>query len=208
MARRHKFKDQAAYQKTQIELTAKKVRRGKANLSTSVHILETIIDTHTREVSRPIKQGLCHGVRLGQELDVFETLCPESKWYGTEINPDLCDGSRILNVDFKEVLSDWPGRFDVIYSNSLDHSDDPHATLKAWMSCLNPWGRIYLEWTKYHEKLGPGRNRADCFAAQLKEYIRMVYEIEGRLEGLLKLHDPPERKPKPLERTIIIFKKG
>jgi hypothetical protein len=56
----------------------------------------------------------------------------ENSVIGVEINPigkrrDIWIGS------FDELPKDWEGRFNVIYSNSFDHSQDPYRTAKEWI---------------------------------------------------------------------------
>jgi len=60
-----------------------------------------------------------------------------------EINPraarsDICIGS------FDEMPSSWAHKFSVVFSNSFDHSQDPHQTAEEWRRVTRPGGYLIL----------------------------------------------------------------
>jgi len=204
MAREREFDDYDDYATTQIDTTRRKVSRGIANLSTTPECIEAI-SRSLLNLNPSFNQGLCHGARCGQEVQLFRefTLRP---WIGSDICPDLCDGTNIVCHDFTRVKASWVGQFDVIYSNSLDHAIHPVDTLRIWLQQLRPAGKLCLEWTKWHAvyREHGASTRADCLAADLDEYRQMVRQAGGSVQTELVCRDPAGRKPRPLERTVLI----
>jgi SAM-dependent methyltransferase len=73
---------------------------------------------------------------------------------GVEINPD---GKRqdVLTASFDDLPKEWEGKFQVVYSNSLDHAQDPYRTAKEWFRVLSPGG--YLILGSPGEKIAPSK---------------------------------------------------
>lgn len=90
---------------------------------------------------RGLKTGLCHGARNGYEVEWFR------KRLGTEvIGTDISDtATRFPNMvvqDFHEPRSEWLGKWDFIYTNSLDQAFDPRKALDTWSEQLG--GGVHL----------------------------------------------------------------
>jgi len=47
--------------------------------------------------------------------------------------------------DFNIPKDEWVGKFDIVYSNSFDHSFNPYGTLDVWINQLSPNGILYVE---------------------------------------------------------------
>jgi hypothetical protein len=181
----HKFKTYDDYVEAQKRTTRRKMQRRK-RCYTSDGVVDAIVSYHLSAAGN-VAYGICHGVRYGEELNKFEARFKEGNWLGTEIVPELCDGVRILNYDFAHVKDGWIGHFDFMYTNSFDHSRDPDETVKIWISCLSPNGRLYIEWTPWHGKLGRGLSSADCFAATKDEYME-IFQKAGTVEHVMELN--------------------
>ena len=123
-----------------------------------------------------MKKGICHGVRTGNEVYLCQDVIGGS-WVGTEIVEELCDGDTVIYHDFSIPKDNWLGAFDIVYSNSFDHSRDYYKTIKTWLDQLTNKGRIYVEWTPWHERLGKRGNLADCFAATLEEVLEIFNSV-------------------------------
>lgn len=181
----HKFRSNKAYVRAQRTITLRKFAEENPRMFVLPETVNTIRRCYPSQAG--VFNGLCHGVRNGDELDLFQSaFSRHSLWIGTEIVKELCDDERILNMDFSEVRKGWIGSFDLIYSNSLDHARDPYRTVRAWLSCLAPEGKLYVEWTKWHDKLGRRGNRADCFAATFQEYDDL-FSSAGRVADILSV---------------------
>jgi hypothetical protein len=87
-------------------------------------------------IGKPQEVG-CMGVRDGTELFEFKAYYPKAKIYGTELsrnanNIRLVPGIFIKIQDFNNLPDDWDNKFDLLYSNSIDHSFVPEATIQEW----------------------------------------------------------------------------
>ena len=85
----------------------------------------------------------------GVEVDFF------SKHFGceiigTDISETASQFSHMVQWDFHEENPDWIGKFDFVYTNSLDQAFDPEKALGAWARQLTPTGLIFIEHTKWH----------------------------------------------------------
>ncbi len=197
----YEFKNYDEYIQAQLKITRRKVKvevEGDGILFLSDKSVNAIYDHHKTEV----KNAICHGVRKGRELEMFEGKF-SGKWIGTEIVPEICDGERILHRDFNKIYDEWIGYFDIIYTNSYDHAKDPWKTIKVWLACLSKTGRLYIEWTIWHNKLGNYGNRADCFAASVHEY-REIFEKAGKVEDILIVPDISKKRGFKFNRHIFV----
>ena len=195
----HEFTSHRQYVKAQRKVTLLKIRKPINRVFTSEKVVGAIYD-HCNDGKFFVQHGMCHGVRKGEELDLFEAVFPVAHWIGTEIVKELCDGERVIHADFSEDRDGWISKFDLIYTNSFDHARHPEQTLNTWMSQLTPNGRLFVEWTRWHAKLGKSWNRADCFAATRDEYRRLfdavgdVHEIEIQEKRFVRVVFVVQRK--------------
>ena len=91
------------------------------------------------------KNILCHGTRGGQEQKHFLDAYPGAFVIGTEISSTAKKVPMTEHWDFSKVKEEWNGKFDIVYSNSFDHSITPAETLEVWMNQLNEGGSLILE---------------------------------------------------------------
>ena len=111
--------------------------------------------------------GICHGCRNGQEVDSLN-LENQMDCCGTDLFPR--EYPFIVEWDFRQENPEWVNRFDFVYSNSLDHSDEPEKTLEVWSNQLRGDGVLLLQWSTSHRNV----EGADCFGASLDEYMILV----------------------------------
>lgn len=88
---------------------------------------------------------LCHGTRNAAEQKYFKGVYPQAEVIGSEISHTAKDFPMTVQQDFHEPREEWIGKFDIIYSNSFDHSYDPEKSLSTWRDQLSPNGRMYIE---------------------------------------------------------------
>ena len=74
---------------------------------------------------------LCHGVRNAKELEFFSTRYIVSEIIGTEISHTAKQFQNVVEWDFHEIKDEWKNNFDIVYSNSWDHSYDPNKSLQT-----------------------------------------------------------------------------
>ena len=73
--------------------------------------------------------------------------------------------------DYAEQKDEWVNKFDIVYSNSFDHSFDPQKTIDTWREQLNGNGRIYLEYSE-HDSIP--NHPSDCVDAKLSEVKELI----------------------------------
>lgn len=92
-----------------------------------------------------VKNILCHGTRNGKELEYFSQLYPDINIVGSEISDTATKYANTVQWDFHEQHPDWINKFDIVYSNSFDHSYDPEKCLSTWKEQLSETGMLVIE---------------------------------------------------------------
>jgi SAM-dependent methyltransferase len=173
------FEDYEEYKNAQIRNNKRKLSRTWAVKGEMRYLVPEI-----RKRVPNVKEGLCHGVRNNNETKWFyEFFGGDVEMLGSDISPTVKQFGGV-QWDFHDMNPDWAGRFDFIYSNSLDHSYDPHKALRTWLKCLKPNGVLVVQWSPCGSRDAPLSN-VDCFAARLREYENMAREV-GSLKDVLK----------------------
>lgn len=132
----HQYKDYDEYVESQIEANIRKIR----NIWVEKKTIREIAQRHG-----PAKTILCHGTRNAAEQKYFKDFYPDAEILGTEISPTASNFPMTVQWDFNQVNEEWIGKYDIVYSNAIDHSCDPTKTLTAWKQQLSAVGTLYLE---------------------------------------------------------------
>ena len=134
---------------------------------------------------------LCHGTRNGEEIKLFQKFLPSASVIGTEISDTATQFPNTVQHDFHEQREEWMGQFDIVYSNSWDHSYDPNKSLLAWTNQLNETGVICLDYA-----VGAMENKSrpwDPFEANHDEILEILQKHE--LE-IIEIIDSSKRNSK------------
>ncbi len=141
-------------------------------------------------------KGICHGARNGLEADEFKNDHPRIDAFGTDLFP-FCGKSAkrrgesdVIEWDFSKQKDEWIGKFDFVYSNSLDHARYPDKTLLIWLDQLKEEGVLFVEWSV------SGKvevNKGDCFAARIEEIIKLMNTV-GTIKDLIYSNCPLDKK--------------
>ncbi len=112
---------------------------------------------------------LCHGIRNGSELKGFIRLVEENGKdcdlvLGTDISVTAKSVEYAIQHDFHEPIENSQSKFHIVFSNSLDQSNQPEKAIKMWLSQLDPRGVLILGWSEAHGKLG--LSNLDPFACE------------------------------------------
>ena len=146
----------AEYRDTQIKHNKRKLNNVWADEVTLSRIVE---DLRLHGLGAT---GICHGARNGFEVTwLREQLGGDI--IGTDISETASEFSHMRIWDFHEDNPDWLGRFDFVYTNSLDQAMEPARALNAWAKQITQRGRIYIEHTMAHS--ARGANEMDPFGA-------------------------------------------
>ena len=152
----YQYKDYDEYVKVQTEISHLK----KDWVYVKPRIVKAIVE------SKPLSGSvLCHGVRNGAEILMFINELPYAQVIGTEIAVDceelfaktitkhkkefpripLAHGGSCVQWDMQNARNN---RFDIVYSNSFDHSIYPEETLKLWHAQCNTCGSVFIEYSE------------------------------------------------------------
>jgi hypothetical protein len=178
----HKWDNYEAYVEAQCHGSRRRAhRKPSANELEFTRIAEYVgKNKHAHEL-----QIICHGARCGTEVKLFEEHLPGSQVVGTDLEPK--DTERVIKWDFHKTKPEWVGAFDVVYSNSLDHSIKPLQCVRGWLGQLKPDGLLFVTWTFYSpldERQTLPYPGGDCFGAELSEYVKLMSYL-GILRDLL-----------------------
>lgn len=97
------------------------------------------------EMYPDVKSVLCHGARNGREVEFFINQYPDACVSGTDISPTANEFSNMFEWDFHDRKEEWVGQWEMIYSNSFDHSYSPEKCLKTWTDQLTENGILCVE---------------------------------------------------------------
>ena len=173
-----------------------------------------------------VKFGICHGTRTGKEQrDISDYLnsskpspskFPE-KWVkviGTEISYTAAGVANTIQWDFHDVKKSWVQNVCFIFSNSLDHSYDPIKALQAWMSCIKPNGKIFIQRSESDRPQKKNKEQAtpeaDIFQASEGMFLKIV-DIAGK--GLWSVKYPnrlifnADRGKKYIKKIAVLERK-
>lgn len=148
----HEYRSYDDYRQVQIYHNYRKLGRVWADAATMDQLA-----AHLREQlgSGPIR-GLCHGTRNGFEQNHLNCNHAGFEVIGTDISPSARDFPNSVEWDFHDVNPEWQGKFDFVYSNSLDQSWQPRAALAAWLDQVRPGGVVVIEYSEEQSPLAAG----------------------------------------------------
>ena len=130
------YKDYQEYVQAQTEANLQKIKL--------VHVTRNTV-SHISRMHGPASMILCHGTRNAAEQKLFQQFYPQATIIGTEISHTAADFPMTVQWDFHDRRQDWIRQFDIVYTNSFDHSIDPSKALTTWSEQLHDQGCLYLE---------------------------------------------------------------
>jgi SAM-dependent methyltransferase len=154
---------------------------------------------------RGLRTGICHGARNGFEVSWFRKRLG-TPVIGTDISDTAPQFPDMVIHDFHERRDDWVGKFDFVYSNSLDQAFDPQKALAAWSEQLRGGGCIYLEHTMQH---GPeGASEMDPFGAHPMTIPYLLFKWGTGKYRLAEILEPGEVVGKGKVWVFVIEREG
>lgn len=192
--------DYDQYRRIQVEGNKRKINNVWADQPTINFIAD-----HLRSEGRPLRRGLCHGVRRGNEQKWFsERLGIEV--IGTDISDTAKDFPNTIQWDFHEHNPDWVGAFDFVYTNSHDHAYDPKKAIGEWVGQLSATGSLFLEHTMAHAE--SGANELDPFGVDPRYLPFLIASwSEGRY-AVTRVLEPPHTKSNGMRIWVIEIRKS
>ena len=171
----YEYKDYDEYVSYQTEANKHKIK----NVYVHTNTIKTIVND-----KKNADNIICHGTRNGAEQKYFKHFFPQAYIVGTEISETASQFKMTVQHDFTIQKNEWIDKFDIVYSNSFDHSIDPVATLTTWRDQLNVNGRLYVE---HSEDPRINKSRAwDPLAISKKEIKEIMKQVDLELIYILK----------------------
>ncbi len=144
---------------------------------------------------------LCHGTRNGREQLIFMEYYRYAYVVGTEISDNANTFPHTIHHDFHEEKQEWLNKFDIIYSNSWDHSYDPKKSLIAWRNQLeNKHGRLYLDHA--YSEMNNVSSAVDPLEIYEEEIIALFKECGLTLMEAIETFGGNDRK-KPCRMYVV-----
>lgn len=105
-----------------------------------------------REFIGESKSICCMGIRTGTEAFEFKEIFPSAEVYGVDITELIKTIRTHLNIkielqDFNNLPEDWEDKFDLVFSNSIDHAFEPEVTLREWWRVTKAGGYLLVEFS-------------------------------------------------------------
>ena len=158
----HNYSSYEEYKQIQIYHNKRKIDKVWADEATLSKVAAIV--TSNSQMPRNIK-GLCHGSRNGYEVNALHEILGEgSIIIGTDISDTANNFKNMINWDFHEIKEEWIGKFDFIYTNSLDQSCKPVKAIQVWLQQLRRGGLLIIEHTYSHGV--EGASEMDPFGIQ------------------------------------------
>ena len=179
----YEYKDYEEYVKIQTETNKAKLdwsyfdRQG-ARKGIIILMLEKYFGESAND-----KDVICHGTRGGHEQLFFHNIFPKGHIQGTEISDTASQFPMTVEWDFTKENYKWINRFDLVYSNSFDHTIDPQETLRVWHEQLREGGFMFIEWSEY-SAIG---NENDPLKATFKEIEELITEANFEITETIKI---------------------
>lgn len=132
----HAYKNYPDYVKAQNEANRAKI----SNIYVKSTTIEAIVARCPKATS-----VLCHGTRNGAEQLMFLERLPSANVLGTEISDTAGNFPHTVQWDFHDINPAWTKAWDIVYTNSFDHSIAPQRALDTWRDQLTSNGYLFLE---------------------------------------------------------------
>jgi hypothetical protein len=149
----------------------------------SVWVTEKTIDTIVGRHKRPVRSILCHGTRNGAEQSLFAKAYPEAEIIGTEISDTAGQFPRTIQWDMHEPRPEWLNRFDIVYSNCIDHAICPEKAIATWLGQTTKGGRLYIEHANH--PLNNVSNEQDPLEISDEEMEALIVQCGGEVDCTL-----------------------
>jgi len=99
---------------------------------------------------------LCHGIRNGTEILAFKKILKKYNitFLGTDLNPWVSNLDYGFVHDFQKRMPKKFGKFDIIYTNSLDQANSPKKALESMYMDLSRNGILIIYFNEFSGKMG------------------------------------------------------
>jgi len=161
----YKYKNYEEYVSEQTRANVKKLK--------AVWVRKDVINKICKE-NFTASAILCHGTRNAREQEYFKDHFKMAEIIGTEISHTASQFPMTIQHDFHEPKEEWLNKFNIVYSNSFDHSYDPQKCIQTWADQLLPNGSLYIEWAWGENNLSRSTDPLELSEQELLELATNV----------------------------------
>jgi len=170
------------YRNSQISTNLKKIKGVYSDSNTISKLITSL------ENKEDLQDILCHGVRNGKETlhftEALERFNVKAKVVGTELSKECVkrykdqypENIKLITWDMNKNKKEWENKFDIVYSNSLDHSYDLVKTITNWGKQVKPKGYLCIEWDILQN------NQAHKEDPQQASYNEIIFLVQKHTE--------------------------
>lgn len=173
----------------QNQIFANEIKFNNNSYEDHLLVFEHLISAISKDEMGKKLRVICHGIRNGSEVialrDLLSRAYSEVEVVGTDISPTVLQYPFGIQMDFQEPIPTSLGKFDIVYSNSLDQALHPRKTLENWLLSLsnNPGSFVALRMTQLHGKMGsseldPFSCEPEVFPYLFLDWFSSFYYIE------------------------------
>lgn len=165
----HQYKNYEEYVEKQQEANRLKIE----SVWVKRHSIEWIVGK-----CENVRKIICHGTRNGKEQEYFKEYIPNSDVIGTEISSNASQFPMTVQWDFAEPKEEWVENFDLLYSNSIDHSYNIYNTLETWYNQLRSGGYFVIEMQTGWGSLEANEWDPLSISCEEMESLLKIYDME------------------------------
>lgn len=186
----YNYKDDEHYRTEQEKANKKKLD--------NIWVQEKTISLIKNNCSKKIENILCHGTRNAKEQKLFKQAFPDANIIGTEISSTASLFPMTEQWDFRKKNPTWFGKFDLLYSNSFDHTNEPLQTMEVWREQIVKEGWICVEFQ--YGKSNNKSSSSDPLELNQTEFENLISQSDLQIEQILNTHGPD-----PIKNTSYLY---
>ena len=167
----HQYDSYEQYIANQTEANKRKIKNVWVHQTT----MAAIINWYVREHNTPPTKILCHGTRNGAEQSFFRRHSKVNiEVLGTEISETATQFPDTIQWDFTHQKPEWVGYWDIVYSNSFDHTPTPAETICTWRDQINDNGLLVIDHSVWNERTNNKPDPVDCLDISFEELENLI----------------------------------
>ena len=161
------------YVANQTEANKRKIKNVWVHQTT----MAAIVNWYVRQYNMPPTKILCHGTRNGAEQHFFERHSKVAiEVLGTEISETATQFPKTIHWDFTLQKPEWIGYWDIVYSNSFDHTPTPTETICTWRDQVRDGGLLVIDHTVWNDKTNNKPDPVDCLDISFEELENLIVD--------------------------------
>lgn len=127
----------------------------------------------------------CYGTRNNNERDKIQYLLNGEGCHAKAFSVDIAPkGNPDYELDFNNLPKEWDGKWDIVFSTSLDHALNPSDSFYEWLRTIKPGGLLVISVDQYDSET----TETDCSSLSENDFIEFA-STSNNLFSLLSRND-------------------